>query len=236
MNLIQWFALLLLFFSPLMGIYLGNPLLPQLPSDGVVSSKEEFAQFRLGYIGDFIHSSNDDLSANLQLATFGCALHRKLLFELMGGSSSVQSTMKQSGTLETFYASGAFCYGGRIQGILKQWGKFVLGASASGILGRSKLQEETVQGRAIDFPSNKVRLKAWQAGVAVARKNEMFVPYLGFNVGNFLVELKSMNRKTNHHIAGILGGSIVGFAAMVASVEARFFAEQSVTMACYVAF
>lgn len=226
----------LLCFSSLQGIYFGNPLSPQLPRDGIVSSKEEFWQFRLGYIGDYLDSNDERLSSNLQLFSFGCALHRKVLLEFMGGSSSIHNTVKQEGVLKKLYATGPFCYGGRIQGILKKWGKFVLGASASGLIGRAHCRYETVQGQAVAFPSDYLRWKTWQAGLGVARKNEKFVPYLGGNVSSFLTKTKSIKQKTEQHIGLIVGSSIVGFAAIVADVEARFFAEQGVTLACSVAF
>jgi hypothetical protein len=230
-----YLSFLLLCF-PLSGIYFGNPLSPQLPTEGVISSKEESTQIRLGYIGDFIQISNDPINANLQLGTIGCVWNRKILVELMGGSSSFHNSMKQAGALKKLYASGLFCYGVRVQAILKRWGKFVLGASASGLLGHSRCRYETVQGQAVSHPSDQLRWKAGQAGLGIALKNEKLVPYLGLNVNTFMSQIKGMGQRTKTPVSLIAGGSLVAFAAVVIDVETRFISEQGVTLASYFAF
>ncbi len=234
----KW-LILLLFCPSLWGIYSGNPLAPRLPTEGFYSSKEENIQLRIGYIGDFALQiplkHNGEYSGNWQLATASIVIHRRFLFELMGGSSFAHLNLNHHVQIESS-ASGGWSYGARMQGLIKRWGKVGLGISASGLLSYPRTKWETLQGAYVASYGRHSKIASWQAGISVGWRGETFVPYIGAKYSNLVGHIGDEHFRAKRQAGLVLGCGLVAYTGFVLNLEARVIDEESLTLTGSAAF
>lgn len=216
--------------SPLLGIYSGNPASPKLPEDGLKASREAFFQPRLGYLGDFIHSTpltqGIDSVSSFQMIVLGGVFLQRIQIALTGGSVNVNFYFPKH-SLQNVRTGTSPTYGGRIQTILVSTKHALLGLSLSGLRASGGLRDKNFSWR----------LNAAQMGLSVGSSiGSLLSPYLGGQISSFSGKVGKIPYHIERNFCGLAGCAITAHAIFSMNIEARFIGEEGISLEAYFAF
>lgn len=224
-------------------LYQGNPALPKCPEEGFFLAKEAELGLRLGYEGDFVWNRKMSGAEKFQiLENFGTAtatLFDRLDLYVSGGSFSAeirkQSRMRR---LEfNTHAGAAWKVGAR--GVIYEYGNTFLSLSASYLQAHPSLKEVSLNGTPLARKGAKLFYHEIGAGLGVAHKIDIFVPYVGIE-GSYarsrLEHLKqigesSIKLHSRSPVGLFLGCGFSPGIKVIVNIEVRLVDEQAITLA-----
>lgn len=237
------FLLFLLLFSSASALYNGNPALPAIPEEGFYIAKEAWMAARVGYEGDFVfdHRMNRRVHEFQTLENFGTLTLTFIeRFEIYGSGGSFWAKMRrqnQLGLLEArTHSDGVWKVGGRA--ILWKYGDTFLTLHVGYESASAKLREVTLNGAPLARKGSKLFYHEVEAGLGVAHRIDVFIPYVGVDSSYAKVKLRHLavegeKRILCHNrqpVGFFLGCGLSPGTKFVLNVEVRLVDEQALTL------
>lgn len=236
----------------------GNTASPQLIQDGFIIPVDSWADFRLGYEGDFVSDARlkqtvessgrvDNYSQNNNSGTFTLnILDRIDIYGVFGSSRtcaewrfSDQDDSIHNAELETFNEF-LWAVGGRA--ILFEWNHCDLGFGGRYSKNRNQPSWLTVDGVNVPVRGAQVIWREWQLNFDLSYHIDLFTPYLGIKYSNLKSHLtefttsisnsgQPQNTFKNRVPVGLyLGCGLTNRKYFMLNLEARLVDEEAVTV------
>jgi Chlamydia major outer membrane protein len=234
----------------------GNPLNPEIISDGFFISPASFINFRLGYEGNFVSDAKmnkkggfgkiDNFQMDVNSGTFTLNLQNRTdVFAVLGASRiktnwrfediGIQSRIEMESNYRIYWAAG-----GKI--ILFQWGNTALSTSGRYSNTQPSLLFVTLDGAIQDKDAMKIKYKDWQIDLGLAHQIDIFTPYVGgkylkaqakihnapvvITDGNF----NYINMKNENNFGAYVGCTLSNSKYFLFTLEARFIDEDAISV------
>ena len=236
-----------------------NPSSPHIIEEGVCVSSASWADFRIGYEGNFVANRRmrkanitndriDNFALDMNGGSFTLNIQKRFDMYAIGGEARIKSYWRYTEAnqsisridMETKYH---WAYAGGARAVFFEWGNTSLGMGGRYFVTHPRILWMTKNGEPLVFDKAKCRYSEWQIDLGVSYLVDIFIPYLGVKYSWAKARVSSIpgqviadeedNRlrmKSRRKVGMMVGCSVSSGKIFFLNIEARLFDEEAATV------